>query len=264
MKNPACFAMAACIALMTAIAPQAFAQQATAEKPVMCWDYNTLADGAGSRFGIRSSVDDQILSRAAYYTVNKLKAKVNSPLAAGVSTWFKLELRAEAEGVDAPVALSGLLVELENPIFSSTIAGEQSEVHVDDSGKVMQLRLVPLEARFKAADTVVSVPFKSQGPDIRRQDVEVRLGAYSPPSRRSGEPSQFDPKATLPLIAEIDAAWRKAGSLMIEFALADSGAAVATSDALPYIGEKAAAEFVKMNGRASQMISGGKCRFLTD
>ena len=52
--------------------------------------------------------------------------------------------------------------------------------------------------------------------------------------------------------------------MTIEFILPETGAVVATSEALPYAGDKAAAEFARMNGRASEMISGGKCQYLAD
>ncbi len=254
------FVTLACAGMMAASAPLAAAQQATEDKPVMCWDYTTLADGAGSRFGLKGAVDDTILSRAAYYVINKVKAKVVSPMAAGTTTWFKVELRGDAAGAVDPVALSGLLVELENPLFAPVVPGIRFEVHTDAQGRTHRLTLVAFEARFKAGDEVVSVPFRSQGPDLRRQDIALRLGAYPHPTWPVGQQAPFDPTATLPVVKQIDAAWRKAGTLTIELVLGEGGAVVATSEPLSYPGDKAAAEFVRMNARAPEMISGGVCQ----
>jgi len=253
-----------CVVGGIASPPQAASQQATADQPVMCWTYNTLGENIGSRFGIKGAVDDAILSRAAYYTITKLKPTVAPPIAAGSSTWFKVEVRAEADGADAPLKLSGLLVELDNPIYSAATQGVTSERHTDGAGKLYRMSVVPLEARFKAGDTIVTVPFSSRGPDLRRQDVEVMLGAYAPRTWLSGQSNTFDPAATLPLVQKIDAAWKSAGVMTIEFALAGDGSVVATSEALAYLGDAATAEFARMDGRAHEMISDGKCQFLTD
>ena len=102
----------ACVGVLAAVTPPSMAQQATADAPAMCWTYKTLGDGAASRFGLKGSVDDAILSRMAFYTLTKQKAKVSSPLSAGASTWFMVALRAEAEGASSPMKLAGLLVEL--------------------------------------------------------------------------------------------------------------------------------------------------------
>lgn len=253
-----------CAVCVVAGAPPAASQQATAEKPAMCWTYNTLAESVGSRFGIKGAVDDAILSRAAYYTITRLKPTVAAPIAAGSSTSFKVELRAEADGADLPLKLSGLLVELDNPIFSATTPGVKSERHTDGTGRVYRMSVVPLEARFKAGDTIVTVPFSSRGLDLRRQEVEVMLGAYAPRTWLSGESNTFDPAATLPVVQQIDAAWKAAGAMTIELALPDDGPVVATSEALAYVGDAATVEFARMDGRAHEMISGGKCQFLTD
>lgn len=252
----------ACAAAVAAVAPLAGAQQATADAPAMCWTYKTLGDGAASRFGLKGSVDDAILSRMAFYTLTKQKAKVSSPFGAGASTWFKVELRAEAEGASSPVSLSGLLVELENPIVSPTTPGITHERHTDEKSQVHSLTRIALEARFKAGDVVVAVPFKSQGADTRRQKIDLRIG-YPLQTWPVGKKPEVDTAANQQLVNKIDAAWKAAGALTIELALAD-GTVVATSDALSYIGDKAAAEFARLNGRAGEMIRGGKCQFLSD
>ena len=105
---------------MTAVSPQAFAQQATADKPATCWDYNTLAETVGSRFGLKGAVDDTILNRTGYYTLTRLPAKLSAPLSGGAQSWFKVELKAEAEGDSAPLTMSGMLVELDNVTRSPT------------------------------------------------------------------------------------------------------------------------------------------------
>jgi len=255
------FGAVACVALIAA-SPQALAQQATAGKPATCWDYNTLADNLGSRFRLQGAVDDTILNRMAYYSMTRLPAKVSAPLIQLSNTWFNVEIRAEAEGADAPLALSGLLVELDNVNIDSRVAAVKFEDHVDANGKLLYLRLVPLEARFRAGDDTIIAPFRTQGPDLARQDVVLRLGAFAPPTRPVGGGANFDPKVTLPLAQKIEAAWRKAGTITIEIGLPDGGAVVATSGALAYDSGKVDAEFAKMNSRAREMISGGKCQYL--
>ena len=254
------FGAVAWVALLSA--SPALAQQATADKPAMCWDYNTLADNLGSRFGLKGAVDDTILSRMAYYSMTRLPAKVSAPLIQLSNTWFNVEIKAEAEGANEPLALSGLLVELDNVSIDARIATVKFEDHVDANGKLLYLRRVPLEARFRAGDDTIVAQFRTQGPDLARQDVVLRLGAFAPPTRLVGGESAFDPKATLPIVQKIDAAWREAGAMTIEIGLAEGGAVVATSEPLAYNGEKVGAEFAQMNGRAREMITGGKCRFL--
>lgn len=227
----------------------------------MCWDYNTLADNLGSRFGLKAGVDDTILSRAAYYSMTRLPAKVDAPLIPLSNASFKVEIRAEADGADAPLALSGLLVELDNVNIDSRIATVKNENHVDLNGKLLNLRLVPLEARFRAGDDMLVAPFRTQGRDLANQDVVLRLGTFAPPTRLVGGDRNFDPRATFPLAQKIEAAWRKAGTMTIEIGLSDGGTVVATSGALAYDGKKVDAEFAQMNGRAREMISGAKCQF---
>lgn len=252
------FAASACAVAMVACALPAVAQE-----PVSCWDYNTIADNVGSRFGLKGTPDDAIISRSAYYSLTKLPAKVSAPLIGNHSSWFKIEFKAEADGADTPLALSGLLVELDNVEVQQNAAGVKYENHVDAKGKVHYMRLLPLEARFRAGDTTIVAPFRTQGPDYKRQDVIVRLGAFAPETRLAGSADAvFDPKATLPLLQEINAAWRQAGTLTIDFALPEGGAVIATSGALPYVGDEAGAEFTRMNGRAREMLSGGKCQYL--
>ena len=51
--------------------------------------------------------------------------------------------------------------------------------------------------------------------------------------------------------------------MTIEIGLPESGAVVATSGPLAYDGDKIDAEFApRMNGRAREMLRGGKCQFL--
>ncbi len=256
--------VAVCAAWMTAVLPQSFAQQATADKPAMCWDYNTLAESVGSRFGLKGAADDTILSRTGYYTLTKLPVKLSAPMSGGTQSWFKVELKAEAEGGSAALTLSGMLVELDNVSVDNSFRNLKFETHVDGDGRLHHLRLVALEARFKAGGETISVPFRSQGPDLARQDFVIRLGSFPSPTRPTGGSVAFDPKATLPVMEQIDSAWKKAGTMTIEFILPETGAVVATSQALPYAGDKAAAEFMRMNGRAGEMISGGKCQYLAD
>lgn len=251
------FAAGAC-----AVAIVAGALPAVAQDPVSCWDYNTLADNVGSRFGLKGTPDDAILSRSAYYSLTKLPAKVSAPLIGGHNSWFKVEFKAEADGADAPLAPSGLLVELDNVEVQQSVSNLKFETHVDADGRLHHLRLAPLEARFRAGESVVAVPFKTQGPDLRRQDIIVRLGAFQPSTWPTGGKPDFDPRATLPVAEEIMAIWKKAGSMTIELALPEGGAVIATSGALPFVGDEVGAEFTRMNGRAREMLSGGKCQYL--
>ncbi len=251
------FAASVCAGAMVACALPAVAQE-----PVSCWDYNTIADNVGSRFGLKGTQDDAILSRSAYYSLTKLPAKVSAPLIGSYSSWFKIEFKAEADGADAPLALSGLLVELDNVQVEQSAVGVKYEDHVDARGKLHYMRLLPLEARFKAGDVTIAVPFRTQGPDYKRQDVIIRLGAFAPETRLVGSAATFDPEATLPTLREIDAAWKKAGSMTLEIALPEGGAVVSTSGLLPYAGDEVGAEFSRMNGRAREMLSGGKCQYL--
>ena len=92
------------------------AAQAVAQEPVSCWDYNTLSDNVGSRFGIKGALDDTILSRSAYYTLTRLPAEASAPMTGRYNSWFKLEMKAEAQGADGPLALSGLLLELDSHV----------------------------------------------------------------------------------------------------------------------------------------------------
>lgn len=253
------FSRFACTVLALGAAPLASAQE-----PVACWDYTTISDNVGSRLGLRGAPDDTILSRSAYYTLTKLPSKLSMPMTGGYGSWFKVEFRADAEGADAPLALSGLLVDLDNITVDRTIKTVKYESHVDGNGRVQNLSLVPLEARFRAGDKTLVVPFRTQGPDLQRQDVTLRLGSFAPPTRLVGGGPAFDAKATLPLLQEVEAAWQAAGTMTIEFALPEGGAVVATSQPLGYVGDKMRAEFAKMNGRAREMLSGGKCQYLSD
>lgn len=245
-----------------AVATVTGALPAVAQEPVSCWDYNTLADNIGSRFGLKGTKDDAILSRSAYYSLTKLPAKVSAPLTGNYSSWFNIEFKAEANGADGPLALSGLLVELDNVQIEQSFKGVTYESHVDAKGKVYNMRLLPLVARFTADDVTIVVPFRTQGPDHKRQDVFVRLGAFAPETRPVGTAAAFDPKATLPTLHEIDAAWKKAGTITLEIALPERGEVVATSEPLAYVGDAVDAEIAKMNARAREMLSGGKCQYL--
>lgn len=250
------------VAGVCAVSIVAGALPAVAQDPVSCWDYNTIGDNVGSRFGLKGTPDGAILSRSAYYTLTKLPAKTSSPLIGNYSSWFKVEFKADADGADGPLALSGLLVELDNVGIEQRAVGLKFEDHVDARGKLHYMRVLPLEARFKAGDVTIAVPFRTQGPDYKRQDVIIRLGAFVPETRLVGSAATFDPTATLPTLLEIDAAWKKAESMIFEIALPEGGAVVATSEPLAYEGDKAAAEFASMTARAREMLVGGKCQYL--
>jgi hypothetical protein len=249
-------AAGACAAALLMGAPLAVAQE-----PVSCWDYNTLADNVGSRFGLKGAADDTILSRSAYYSLTKLPAKVSAPLVGGYGSWFKIEIKAEAQGAEGALALSGLLIALNNVQIEQSAKDVKYEDHVNANGKLLYLRLLPLEARFRAGDQTIIAPFRTQGPDFKRQEMIVRLGAFAPETRPTGAAQVFDPQATLPLAQKVDTAWRQAGTMTIEFALPDGGAVVATSEPLAYP-DGIDAEFARMNGQARKMLNGGKCQYL--
>ncbi len=254
-----------CAALTLAVSNSALAQKATPEMPASCWRYGVTSDGVGSRFGIKGTTDDRVLSRTAYYALISKKVSARSPIAATSGALFKVEYRSEAAGLEDDLELSGLFVELDNVTLDNSVRNDQFQYYTDAEGRSIYLRLVPMVARFKAGEAVVDVPFSTQGPDLLRQDLIIRLGAYTSTTWPRGPRPEFDPKASLPTVQQIDANWRKAGTMTIEIlTTGDNPTVAATSDTLPYPGDKAAAEFARLNGRASEMIKGGECQHITD
>lgn len=148
--------------------------------------------------------------------------------------------------------------------IAQSARGLQFETHTDDTGRLHHLRLIPTIARFRAGDASVDVPFKTQGPDFVRQDIIVRMGGYAPMTWPRGAKPAFDPEATLPLARQIDEIWKKAGAMTIEFVLPEGGEIVAMSESFPYAGDKAAAEFARLDKDKAKMISGGECQVLSD
>lgn len=241
------------------------AAPAAAQAPVACWDYTTISDKAGSRFGIRGASDDAILSRAAYYYVNGFRVKLSEPLTGASSAAIKVELRSEADGAEAPVKLTGLLVDLSDVSFPATAKGITYETHASDDKSYMSMNALPLEARFKAGDKTVAFPVKAiSDRNSRSAKISIRLGAYPPTSWVQGKKTNFDPKATLPQVQDIHDAWKSAGAMKIEFVEPQSGAVVAMSDPIAYFGGEAETESVRANGRAREMLRGGKCQYLED
>lgn len=241
------------------------AAPAAAQAPVACWDYTTIAEKVGGRFGLKGAPDDTILSRSAYYVVNGLPVKVSQPLSGQGSAAIKFELRADAEGAEAPMKLTGLLVEVGGVDFPNDTKGIKYETHANDDKSYIPLQVMPLEAHFKAGDTTLIAPLSAtRERNIRSAKMALRLGAYTPASWVQGKKAEFDPAATLPQVQAIHAAWKAAGAMTIEFVLPETGALVAISEPIAYFGDKAEAEFARANGRAREMLRGGKCQYLED
>jgi hypothetical protein len=236
---------------------------ATAQSPVACWDYTTIADKIGGRFGIKGTADDTILSRSAYYDVRGLSVKVSAPLAGVYNSAIKLELRSDAEGAETPLKLSGMFVEVSDVNFPDNTKGIKFETHASDDRSYLSFRVLPLEVRFKAGDAVVSAPLSAtRESNGRTAKVVLRLGAYSPASWVQGKKPVFDPAETLPQVLAIQNAWKSAGAMTIEFVEPQSGAIVAVSSTIDYFGDKAEAEANRANSRARDMLKGGKCQYL--
>jgi hypothetical protein len=241
------------------------AAPAAAQAPTACWDYTTISKTVGGRFGIKGSADDTIVSRTAYYNVNALPVKISAPLSGQRGSAIKVELRSDAEGAKAPLKLTGLLVDVSSVDFPNDAKGVKYETHASDDKSYMALQVIPLEARFKAGDTTLTVPLGAMRErNIRSAKMAVRLGAYAPATWVQGKKTEFDPAATLPQVHAIYDAWKSAGAMTIEFVEPQSGAVAAVSDPIAYFGAEAEAEFTRANGRAREMLRGGKCHFLED
>lgn len=257
--------MVASVAAVAIAASLLGAAPAAAQAPVACWDYTTIDKTIGGRFGIKGSADDAILSRAAYYYVNGLPVKISAPLTGQHNATIRLELRSEAEGADAPLKLAGLLVEVGGIDFPNDTKGVKYETHASDDKSYMSLQVIPLEAHFKAGDATVTAPLSAtRERNMRSAKMALRLGAYTPVSWIQGKKPDFDPAATLPEVQAIHGAWKSAGAMTIEFVEPQSGAVIAVSDPIAYFGDKAEAEFARANGRARDMLRGGKCQYLGD
>ncbi len=238
---------------------------AVAQEPVACWDYTTINDKAGSRFGLKGAPDDAILSRAAYYYLNGLPVKLSEPLTGLSSAAIKVELRSEADGAEAPMKLTGLFVDVSDVNFPDNAKGIKYETHASDDKSYMSMNVLQLEARFNAGDATVMVPLSAiSDRKARSAKMSIRLGAYPLTSWVQGKKPEFDPAATLPQVQAIHAGWKTAGAMTIKFVEPQSGAVVAVSDPIAYFGDKAEAEFARANGRAREMLRGGKCQYLED
>ena len=74
--------------------------------------HDDLPTRSAAGFGIKGTADDTILSRTAYYEATQpLREGVRAAGRARTTQRSKLELRSDAEGAEAPLKLSGMLVD---------------------------------------------------------------------------------------------------------------------------------------------------------